>query len=665
MKPPVFSCPESSLPKKKIRYVSWIKHPDSVSGDLKKYKKTVEILQGIRIKSQQEEDAWTASAQITRREILNGFNNLVTEASKVSIMREVLGDKLLELGRFKKGSVYENFIRDRSADSIMQDIMTAVDKEHSEFTRLLNLYVKTSQDIISSVNNDMKVDSPPLQSSKRHKRGAQSKSLSAVSSIALPIPYISLSTEEETAGVKAASHFLQRYLKAENGYNKPHVPVTAIEREAEEEVDGTNPRRMVSRRMVAKEGEESSTGYNPNSPAELVVSAFTKVTDRSKFLGDISLFELFGELFPTIEMAEALKTTTGFELPLSADQYLRLSDVAYKAKLSTFVQHKVASAAALEVIATRGVTNIKKKKGARAVGDTVLLCPQPLPGSIRGRPLLLSGASYLPDSFVGYAGALPSDRGEKQAFASVNWDADVIQREKLETTAQQLRSGIIAASGVIASLQSEVSHFQSIAKEMAETLATVKECHEETQRYSEYERNYVLAKMSGDTPDWSNEYTESTVLKHRNGFGMGPLDSIGNDGFFSLGSKKSNGMNVNGKGKAKKSRGKASNRKPPVNRYDQQGNGVIISTHYVNTVPAVDQEQQQQMEDGIEPSVSPPDDETTGELKLSDKTYNMKSTSGNAKNTDAKGHDTISEIAHNGKVTITQPIQSLRPHRGS
>ncbi len=592
IKPP--SAPETSLLKKRLRYVNWFKFPELVQSDLQRYQLTVRHLLTERNSILEQEEEWLESAQAGRRELLGGLCATEKMTAKLLGLRNAIGDCLFDECHFDSASDFATALKRRSVGSIARDVLDEVEMCHEDCIKSLSTYTEQAVELVDYIAEHNKAEHSAAPNSKRQRRSSGSATKSAGLSVRLPIAVIALSEDEEKAGKAAAARYLHRYTEsarpaaaaAAGEVNPSGGPASAVppsKADTEEATAAQKGATRASRRLASREETQE------HSPAEAVVIAMMKAEERVRFLENASVADVLGDASSLWEAADlaakALARPAGDAVttanpaavntptppPPAADQddaavfdaLLGMTDRACAERLNQSVGAAAASSAA-SIAASLKSKIAKKKSGlGKASAGPVFVAAHSLLVNARGRPLLLSEASRHPDKFVGYADVRDAEKGA--ALASGAWDKRLDELQSQESVLYSLKSKVIAAEGVKTRLKADVDSWGAVLKEMSSTFNTVQECHDETMKYDEVESAFIRAQIMGNTDVWGGQFIESAALKNRNPFGIGAAD----DPLFGL---KGNPSRNNNNKKSKKSK-KSSSKK--VNRGDFSALSII------------------------------------------------------------------------------------------
>ena len=446
IKPP--SAPESSLLKKRLRYVNWYKSPELVQTDLQRYQLTVHHLRSERNHILEEEDNWLESVQAGRRELLGGLNATEKMTLKLLGIRNAIGDCLFDECHFDSASDFATALKRRSVGSIARDVLDEVDMCHEDCVKSMLSYTEQAAELVEFIAEHNKVDVAHTTTAAPNKRQRRSAGHSAKSSssaghgtlsVCLPIPVIALSEEEEKAGKVAAARYLHKYaVVADSGGGGVRADEVSrsVPMAATEHVNGGGPgttssslhrneenadclqntskgTTRTSRRLANREESNNSSGTGgiggggaDQSPAEVIVHALMKAEDHIRYLETAAVSDVWGETASVWETAEnALKGGTDMNVKGHSKSVadhdsavfhalVAMSDRECAEKLHHSVGAVLASAGG-GIAASMKAKAAKKRSsfGKASSGGPVYVAAHTLQVNARGRALLLSEAS--------------------------------------------------------------------------------------------------------------------------------------------------------------------------------------------------------------------------------------------------------------------------------
>jgi hypothetical protein len=571
VKPPCGA--DSTIAKKKTRYAAWIQHPDLLKADLAKYRRTVSLVEREYEQLEEQDAALVHAMQLARRELLSGLTALQAESDKMLMVRNAVGDKILDLCQLYAKSDFATLLKKKAAGSIPRDIVSEISELHAEYSQRAEQYLQASTDALSAAE----ASGPPAPAAPKRgvKRGREPRQTFDV-----PIAVLELTEQEEAHARKAALNYCARLagvhrndeaaIEAEaaaaDDAEKPSNEGDDKDSENKTGDEATETTRMSTRGAAAAESEcgdgdgGGGGAQDTECSAAAVLARFAEVEEQLRVLESTPVGELVADQFST-----AAATPAGGAGAVAGPE----SESQCMAKLmELFFGESGASAAAGRASeaassAARPATTASKKKSSAAGSTSILMTARPLLPCPRGLPLLLSPAGVFAEHCVGLAASSADGRGEgalafippcapradaRQACSAAQLAAEQEGRAML---AQSLKSRIVAAEVLLSRLAKDVTNWRGVAGGFGESLGYAQGRHLDTQHYNSADVLLIRARRRGEGGG-GEVAVESEGSLQRNGF----LKSSADDADF-FGTKvggKSHGGNRKSKKSSKSAR---------------------------------------------------------------------------------------------------------------
>jgi hypothetical protein len=585
VKPPCAA--DSTIAKKKMRFAAWIQRPELVKADLAKYRKTVSLVEREFELLGEQDAALVHAMQLARRELLSGLTALQAESDKMLMVRNALGDKILDLCELHGKLDFANLLKKKAVGSIPRDVVDVMSEVHLGYLEQAGRYVSARSEALAAAESSGKAEAPPKRGVKRGRE--------VVTHFNVPIAVMQLSEGEEAAAAKASLNYRARLAgvhkndeaaieaveeaaaaaaAAADGAEKPSNEDDK-DKDSENKADDetTEPHRMSTRGAVAAEAEDgdgAGAGASECSAAA-VLARFTEVEEQLRFLESTSVGEMVSDQFSAADSAAASVSVSAAAVSLAASAAAgeeaceSVSESQCMAKLmELFFGESGASAAAGRASeaassATRPATAASKKKSRAAGTTSILLTAQPLLPCPRGLPLLVSPAGVFAEHVVGLAASSADGRGEgaisfippcapwtdaRQVPSAAQLAA---QQEGRAMLAQSLKSRIVAAEVLLSRLAKDVTNWRGVAGGFGESLGYAQGRHLDTQHYNSADVLLIRARRRGEAAG-GGVAAESEGSLQRNGFLKSSTDDAD---FFGT---KVGGKNHGGNRKSKKAK---------------------------------------------------------------------------------------------------------------
>lgn len=558
VKPPLGS--ESVVLKKKMRFASWIQHPEVLQSDLCKYRKTVSLVRREYDQLVAEDDMILNAMQLTRRELLTGLNVVREECQKMCMIRNAIGDKILEHCDLHSKTEFSALLKKKAVGSIPRDIVDEISAIHSEYVNELENYLVLANEVLQSAQNSARVDIAAAPSKARGKRGHAAQA--AVNSFDIPIAVIELSAEEEKQAKKASETYRARVAGSHTKDSADRELAVAQDKEKTDGVADNMPSRKSSRRTAIVEGIVT----NPGDFSAEIVARFAGVEEQLRYFETTTVGEIVADLFPTVDSANDSQAEFMFpDYNIEAKCMSRLNELFFGNDES------------VNTNCGARLSKPMKKKPRTNASKSIILTARPILNCPRGVPLLVSPAGIFPERVVGVA-ANTADGREGASLCQIPFisrkdGSDIssmsqiaVEQENGAISAIALRSKIIAAEVLLARLTNEVKDWGSTAADVRESLSYARERHADTQHFNASDVLAIRAQMRGQS--------EVIVTEGGNG-GHFAGEGVHRNGFFKLSSD--DDFFSHKSGKSKKSKKSSKNRQPPRGFKVETGMDILSS----------------------------------------------------------------------------------------